>query len=172
MTRFGECVEIVLKQEGVYSNDSRDPGGETRYGISKRAYPDLGIATLTLEQARVIYYRDYWQRIKGDSLPPALALLVFDMAVNAGVSAASRLLQAQVGVTVDGGIGPETLAAVDAHYSGRDLRYYTSRRIQYYTRLSGWKAFGDGWTLRSLSVYQQALGMHLRSNLDTDLERL
>ena len=51
---FDEAFDTLIGHEGGYSNDPRDPGGETRYGISKRAYPDVNIATLTLEQAKFI----------------------------------------------------------------------------------------------------------------------
>lgn len=170
MSHFSECVEVILQLEGGYSNDPYDPGGETKYGISKAAYPDLDIPNLTKADAILIYKRDYWQRINGDNLPPALALLVFDMAVNAGPKKAAQLLQRMVGATDDGVIGMETLAAVRVPYSAQSLRFYTARRIDYYTRLPGWKAFGMGWTQRTLNAYQRALGIHLRTSLNINLE--
>lgn len=59
---FEKAVAFVLRHEGGYTNDNRDPGGETKFGISKRAYPSLDIKNLTEEQAKVIYRRDYWDR--------------------------------------------------------------------------------------------------------------
>src|SRR5690606_28008981 len=55
--RFRRAVEVVLKHEGGYVNNPSDPGGETKYGISKRSYPELDIANLTQEDAIAIYYR-------------------------------------------------------------------------------------------------------------------
>jgi lysozyme family protein len=53
--------EWILAVEGGYVNNPADPGGETKYGISKRAYPNIDIAKLTLDQALNIYYNAYWQ---------------------------------------------------------------------------------------------------------------
>ena len=35
----------ILQTEGGYVNDPADPGGETKYGISKKAYPTVDIKT-------------------------------------------------------------------------------------------------------------------------------
>ena len=50
-TTFDEIIEIVLEHEGGYVNDPHDRGGETKYGISKRAHNDVNIKTLTVENA-------------------------------------------------------------------------------------------------------------------------
>lgn len=82
----------ILEVEGGYVNDPQDPGGETKYGISKRSYPNLDIAALTQEQAGAIYLRDYWQAAGCDGLPQGLALIHFDAAVNCGVHRAMNFL--------------------------------------------------------------------------------
>lgn len=90
MSGFDAALDHVFRWEGGYVNDPRDPGGETKYGISKRAYPDMDIAALTTQQAAAIYRRDYWQRAGCDDLPPAQAAALFDAAVNAGAARARR----------------------------------------------------------------------------------
>ena len=65
---FDVAFEKLIGHEGGYVNDARDPGGETKYGISKRAYPDEDIAGLTLERAKQIYRRDCWARRIADNL--------------------------------------------------------------------------------------------------------
>src|SRR5689334_6646940 len=100
---------MVIGHEGGLVDDPRDPGGLTRYGISKRAYPGEDIQNLTLERAKELYRRDYWAPIKGDELPNALGLCLFDMAVNSGPAQAIRTLQRAIDVPVDGIIGPGTL---------------------------------------------------------------
>ena len=45
--KFSEAIEIVLKHEGGYVNDPDEPGGETKYGISKRSFPKYYIKNLT-----------------------------------------------------------------------------------------------------------------------------
>lgn len=104
----------VIGLEGGYVFDPDDPGGETQYGISKRAYPEVDIKNLTLSQARAIYERDYWQPLKLDNVAVAVAGEVFEQAVNLGVSQAIRHLQRAlvmlgVPVAVDGVMGPATL---------------------------------------------------------------
>lgn len=108
--RFLRAVEFVLQHEGEWSNHPSDPGGRTRWGISSRAHPDVDLDTLTREQAIEIYRREYWERIRGDELPWPLVLVVMDHAVHSGVHRAVEMLQAQIGATVDGIVGPQTLA--------------------------------------------------------------
>lgn len=87
---FKRSLEFVLKWEGGYVNDPRDPGGETKWGISKRAYPDLDIRSLTPERAATIYYEDYWTRAGCGAIEFPLCTCVFDTAVNCGPSRAVR----------------------------------------------------------------------------------
>ena len=88
MDNFDRSIEFVLKWEGGYTNDTRDSGGETKYGISKRAYPMLDIKNLALEDAKLIYLKDYWEKAGCDTLEWPMCLVVFDTAVNMGVSRA------------------------------------------------------------------------------------
>jgi len=83
-TTFDEIIEIVLEHEGGYVNDPDDAGGETKYGIAKRWYPNVDIKNLTKEQAKKIYHTDYWRRGKCDDVPPQLRHIYFDMCVNFG----------------------------------------------------------------------------------------
>lgn len=90
---FEFLVAIILKHEGGYVNDPSDPGGETNFGISKRAYPNLDIKNLTREQAKEIYKRDYYDRLGvGELSDLRLAYHYFDMGVNAGVGRAKQLM--------------------------------------------------------------------------------
>lgn len=74
------------RADGGYTNDPTDPGGETKYGISKRAHPNEDIKNLTPERALAIYQTDYWTPIGGDNLPIPTCVVAFDTAVNCGVS--------------------------------------------------------------------------------------
>lgn len=97
-------------------NDPTDHGGDTLYGISKKAHPDVDLDRLTRAGAIDIYHLEYWTPIRGDELPPALALATFDWAVNSGARAAVRGLQRACQPSyqgpVDGLIGSGTLAGV------------------------------------------------------------
>ena len=109
-TTFEEIIDIVLDHEGGYVNDPDDAGGETKYGIAKRWYPDVDIKNLTKEQAKKIYHTDYWRRGKCDELPPQLRHIYFDMCVNFGRRGAVKVLQQAANsksrnkIEVDGGI--------------------------------------------------------------------
>lgn len=76
-----------------YVNHPDDPGGETKYGISKLRYPDLNIKELTLAQAIELYERDFWKEFKCDALEMPLAACAFDIYVNHSVSTARMLLR-------------------------------------------------------------------------------
>lgn len=85
---FEQALTFVLAREGGYVNDPADPGGETNLGISKRAYPNLDIRNLTPELAGLVYHKDYWLAAGCETLTPGIALVVFDSAVNCGVTRA------------------------------------------------------------------------------------
>lgn len=89
---FPEALKFVLEREGGYVNDPADPGGETKYGISKKAYPNVDIRNLTPELAGTIYQNDYWGPSGCEHLTPGMALVVFDSAVNVGVARAAGWL--------------------------------------------------------------------------------
>ena len=137
-------------------NNPKDPGGETRWGISKRSYPSEDIANLTLERARELYQRDYWSPIKGDQLPPALALCLFDMAVNSGVPQAVRTLQKAIDVPVDGILGPGTLGKALSLPTEILVSYFQAERILFMSKLDAFAAFGRGWTRRVISTAIEA----------------
>lgn len=118
MANFGEAIVKTLAREGgaKFTNDPDDPGGATKYGISQKAYPNLDIRSLTEEQAREIYKRDYWDRIRGDEIDnQAIAENIFDTAVNMGVRTASRLAQLAADIyPADGIIGRKSLEKLNA----------------------------------------------------------
>lgn len=157
MEAFDRCIRAVLSEEGGLSDHPQDPGGLTKYGISSRAYPHLDIRALTMDAAIAIYRRDYWNPIRGMDLPPALALLVFDSAVNQGVGTAARLLQKAVGVTEDGSIGPVTLRAVSSLPLEHVLIDFCAERALRYEFNRNEEIFGRGWYRRLFGVYTDAI---------------
>ena len=156
---FDAAFPILIAHEGGYVNDVRDPGGETKYGISKRAYPNEDIPNLTLDRAKELYFRDYWAKAGCDLCPPALAVVVFDAAVNNGVDRAVRLLQEGLGVTADGIIGNQTRAALAGLGDPSTALANThGARIAFMAGLSTWPTYGKGWSRRlALIPYQAAL---------------
>lgn len=146
---FDEAFEKLIGHEGGYVNNPKDPGGETKFGISKRSYPQVNIKTLTLDQAKAIYRRDFWDKCHIDELPESVWFDVFDTAVNSGVSRAIKLLQQAAKVEpVDGEWGPKTKAAVNAADPAYLSKAYNGYRLVYYTSLGDFKTFGKGWVRR------------------------
>lgn len=146
---YDRAFDLLMINEGGYVCDPHDKGGETKFGISKKAYPHEDICNLTLERAKEIYKRDYWDRCKCDFLPPALAVAVFDFAVNSGVKRAIRYLQnCFYGVKVDGIIGNQTIAACNRVPPKRILDVYIEARFEFLQSLKDFKHFGRGWTNR------------------------
>lgn len=157
---FDNAVELILKHEGGYVDHPDDPGGETNYGISKRAYPDLDIANLSKHDAAVIYKEDYWDRVCGDDLPYPLALLTFDAAVNSGVKRASKWLQYPVNASpIDGVVGPLTVESAHVAYgkSPHSVVVQTAHQRQQFVRsLLTYKSFGNGWERRITETLEEA----------------
>lgn len=117
------AIEKTISYEGGYSNDPDDSGGETNFGISKKAYPNLDIKNLTIQQATEIYQRDYWDKMQCSAIGDSkIAWKIFDIAVNHGVDGAIRLVQHVVGCVVDGVIGPQTLHYINVS-NPSDLMY-------------------------------------------------
>lgn len=151
MSEFDRAFELVVGHEGGYVNDPRDPGGETKFGISKHAYPQEDIKGMTLDRAKGIYKKDFWEKLRCESMPRAVAFTVFDAGVNCGLSHAAEWLQKVVGVTVDGVIGPRTLEAV-AQASGAIVAMKINAvRLVYHSALPTWDIYGRGWARRIAS---------------------
>jgi lysozyme family protein len=132
---FDEAFELLLGHEGGYVNDPNDRGGETKFGISKRAYPHLDIKALSIEESKGLYKRDYWGPAGCDAVPDSLKFDLFDAAVNVGVRGAIKMLQRSVGETQDGVLGPRTLQAVQSMDSTTAAMRFNAGRLLHYTRI-------------------------------------
>ena len=81
--------------------DKDDPGGTTNYGISQRAYPNLDIKNLTLDQAKEIYYRDYWLRASCNTYEYPLCVILMDTVVNNGVGWGKSAITATISANLE-----------------------------------------------------------------------
>jgi len=155
---FDQVFDKLINHEGGYVFNPHDPGGETKFGISKRSYPHLDIHSLTLADAKTIYKRDFWDRAQCDKLHPDLAFDLFDGAVNSGIGQSIRWLQRAVGVADDGVVGPLTLASINRENDTSAIRArYNGHRLDFMTRLSTWDVFGKGWA-RRIAFNLQSVG--------------
>ena len=164
---YDKCLQAILHHEGGYVNHPKDPGGETNLGVTKRVYEEWGgtkdMKDLLVEDVAPIYKKNYWDKIKADSLPSGLDLCVFDFGVNAGPGRAAKYLQGQIGTIPDGGIGPNTLAKLEEYLKftsiEQAIKTYQESRQDYYEQLSTFSSFGRGWTRRVQETTKMALEM-------------
>ena len=162
---YDKCLETILHHEGGYVNHPKDPGGETNLGVTKRVYLEHGgtknMKDLLVEDVAPIYKKGYWDKMKGDELPNGLDLCVFDFGVNAGPGRSAKYLQTMIGTVADGGIGPNTLKAVNAYVSQhgieKSIENFQEARQGYYERLKTFETFGRGWTRRVDETTELAL---------------
>tara|TARA_R110002020_G_scaffold393759_3_gene603867 strand:+ start:89 stop:658 length:570 start_codon:yes stop_codon:yes gene_type:complete len=158
MTTFDQVIKQVFHHEGGYVNDPDDPGGETKYGISKRAFPDEDIKELTKKRAAKLYYDHYWIPSKVNLLPDSIRAIYFDMAVNMGIKRAATILQKacnhknKVKIKVDGRLGKNTAK----HSKILEPERLRSFRVKYYADLVSRKPtlekYWFGWYRRALAV--------------------
>lgn len=156
MKSVTEIAKEIVAREGGFVNDPDDPGGATKYGVTIGTLRRLGldktkdgrvtvadVRALTRIDAEKIFITHYYRRPRIDRLPEPLRATVFDMYVNAGSNAVKilqRLLR-KMGhdISVDGAIGPETIAAAKAAYAeapGYLADAYGIERRNYYFRLA------------------------------------
>lgn len=167
---FAECLRRVLLSEGGYTNNPRDPGGPTNWGITlldarlhwkPNATAD-DVRDMPKEVAVQIYKPKYWDALSGDSLPSGLDYTVFDYGVNSGITRTGRVLRAVLGLPHS-----DALWAVDATVlnalQGADVTAVidavNAERLQFLMRLPTWPTFGNGWGRRVVAV--KAFSRHL-----------
>lgn len=116
-----DIIDRVIEREGGFVNDPVDRGGATNFGITKKTLKEFrgenvsvdDVKNLSKEEAREIYTEEFLRKPGIDKLPADIQEFVFDFAVNSGPSNAIKQLQRVAGVTADGIIGPQTIAAAE-----------------------------------------------------------
>jgi lysozyme family protein len=163
--RFERCLAVILKYEGGYSDLSADPGGATNLGITLKTLIDwrggpatkADVKALTVADVEPIYDKRYWRASACDKLSAGVDLMVFDLAVNSGPQRARCYLQQASGTAVDGIVGPNTLAAVQATGARSVIEQMHQLRSDFYRALPTYQTFGRGWNRRLEDVTTQAL---------------
>ena len=177
MASFEKAIKEILKHEGGYVNNPNDPGGITNKGVTLRLikdHPELGdfdldgdvdaedIKNMTVENATKIYKDLWWDKFGyGKFTNDAIALKVFDFAVNAGASRSHKILQASINsfgmnLTVDGILGNATFQVVN-HFADGDvdklLATFRTKQYQFYvdiaTKNPKLQVFLKGWEHRA-----------------------
>lgn len=167
MAEFDPAFKELLIWEGEYSNDHRDAGGETKFGISRRSYPNLDLKNLTLEKAKEIYLKDWWvPNHYGEIGSQEIATKLLVLAVNIGAKPANKILQTAMNailgngsITVDGVIGKETQKALKWVEIGNHNSWVLDKikllSIMHYVSLcvksKKYRIFLLGWLKRALA---------------------
>lgn len=149
---FLTAFEKLLKHEGGFSDHSADPGGKTRYGVTEAVARDVGyrgdMRELPLDLAQRIYKDKYWDAVQAEALPADVRYIVFDGAVNSGITQSAKWLQRACGVKDDGIVGPATIRAANSLASDGLKRRILGQRLRFMATLPNWPAFGRGWVNR------------------------
>ncbi len=164
---FDKCLKMLLSHEGGFVNHPEDPGGITNLGVTKKVYDEWTgresteqeMRDLTPEDVAPIYKKNYWDRVKGDSLPSGLDWACFDWCVNSGSGRPAKAVQRAVGATADGAIGPATLGLIMEKDPKFIIEYVHDVRQDFYKSLKTFETFGRGWTRRNKETLHQALEM-------------
>lgn len=157
---FERAFFALVGNEGNFTNSPKDRGNwttgkvgigtlvGTKYGISAMSYASVDIKNLTLENAKVIYKRDFWQAIHCDELPETIRFDMFDMAVNSGISASIKTLQKAIGATVDGVFGHQTKSMLNQLDENVLDKRLAAHRLFYICDIGTFPTFGRGWVRR------------------------
>ena len=153
MSTFDRAWADLLGNEGGYSNNPSDPGGETNWGVTARVARAHGytgpMRDLPEATAKQIAKVEYWDRFQCDQLSDVLAFQVLDAAYNGGFPV--QWLQRAAGVAEDGQLGPETLTALHEADQDKLCMRFDAYRLQYMAWLKIWPTFGRGWANRIAS---------------------
>ena len=157
-SNFEKAMAAVLRSEGGWVLNEKDPGGETNLGVTKSTWeawlghPVTTMKGLTPEEVKPMYRKKFWDAVHGDDLPVGVDYLAFDFAVNAGPGRSIKTLQEALGVTADGAIGPGTLAAIHAADPKELVEKFSEMKDNFYKSLPTFGTFGAGWLRRVAEV--------------------
>jgi len=164
---FEKCFALVIKNEGGYVDNPKDPGGATNLGCTKKVWEEwIGhevtkddIRALTHADVMPLYKKRYWDAVKGDNLPDGVDYAVFDLAINSGPGKAAKTLQSVLGANPDGQIGPATLRTLEAADPRDVATKVCEARLAFLQGLATFATFGKGWTRRVAEVQAAAKDM-------------
>jgi lysozyme family protein len=164
---WNDSFTAVLKHEGGFVNNPKDPGGMTNLGVTRSAWQaylnrdvtEAEMRALTPETVKPFYKAMYWDKIKGDQLPAGVDYAAYDLAVNSGTGRAAKYLQQIAGVVSDGVIGPKSLEAIKSCDPEQVVEALCDMRLDFLKRLPTFDTFGKGWSRRVAEVKDKAAAM-------------
>lgn len=161
-----KLVPFILSWEtDRYTNNKKDKGGPTKYGITLATWRRVGydkngdgilnekdVKLLTEDDFQRVFKQNYWDACKADKIrDQSVANMLVDFAYNSGVSRAVTYLQLTLGITADGIIGNKTLFAINKSNGERLFERFKKTRKDYLKSIAkegAQKDFLDGWLRR------------------------
>ena len=160
--RYLKALEFTKQNEGGFTNNPHDKGGETIYGVSSKWFPEV-YKELTEakpeevdEILKAFYYAEFYDMLYEQIFYEPIAIRLFDLGVNLSKKKATKLLQqtfnklSQVRIGEDGKFGNGTLKAINMPPIAHEQFYlsYQKEVEQYYRSLPDFTHFGAGWISR------------------------
>lgn len=162
---FGSTMDLMLNLEGKKSDDPRDRGGRTNFGVTQGTYnrwrdsknlPRQDVFKITKEEAMQLYKKNFWGIIGGDKLPQKTAMALMSFALTDGPEDSVRLVQRMLKIPATGFMGPATLAKInklvkkygDEGFANKVL----NRQIIRYQNDEQANIYGRGWVNRANKV--------------------
>lgn len=158
---FEFWIAYIFEVEGGYSDVKHDRGGKTHWGLTETYLRRLKVELpQNKAQAADIYRQHIWEKHNIAAFPRLIGWTYADAIVNHGLNRATRLIQAGLGVKVDGVIGPVTRqAALDANVFDYWQGYRRARVAHYAAiveRRPSQLKFYKGWVNRIFIMMEWA----------------
>lgn len=173
---YPQAIAFVLKQEGGYTNDPRDPGGPTNWGITifdarkhwKADATAADVKAMPLQAAKDIYQSKYWNAVCGPLLPAGLDLCTFDSGVNSGVGRSNIWLGRAIGSPAKD--YPTLAKQAPSVDQPKAIDRYCDVRLSFLHSLRTWDHFGKGWGSRVAQLRAKAHVLWLQASGKTPSE--
>jgi lysozyme family protein len=174
LVSYEPSLTRLLAHEGGYTNHPDDPGGPTNFGITivdYRRYAKANataadVRAMSVDEAKAIYRKRYWDAQRCNDLPAGVDYAVFDYGVNSGIGRSGKVLRRMLHLADDTSV--VTNAVIAAASSG-DARALVSaicdERLRFLKSLKTWDVFGKGWGRRVGEVKAVALEMATSSGV-------
>src|SRR5690349_4073167 len=165
---YDAALKRLLAHEGGYGNHPSDPGGPTNFGITLADYrryikPDATAAdvrAMSVEQAKAIYRKRYWDAQRCDELPAGVDYSIFDYSVNSGVGRSGKVLRRVVGLPADSSaVTDQVLAYTRVRDPKVLVAAICDERLAFLQSLKTWPVFGRGWGTRVAEVKAFSLAL-------------
>lgn len=161
---FLDCLHFVLNIEKGYVDNPDDLGKATNLGITIGLLSEYrgqlctndDVKNLKVSEALDIYRSIFWLPCQCDKMPKAIALVVFDAAVNSGQGRSIKWLQTALGVHPDGEVGAITLGRLAVMDLKTVIEEATNDRLEFMQKCLSWDEFKNGWQDRIKSVQDLA----------------